>query len=196
MMANMGRSYGTPGGSLTSSATWAKNADVVSQGDKGERSSAKILDRECITLGGASVFHDVNIPGCQANIDHVVVAGRKIWLIDSKRWKPGFYWRVGQRAFRGGKRFTPAEKKTMSLARDRLERLFAQRGVKARFLTSHTVVWPSNTFTPLRLWALRYMPGARVVSSTRFATLAKSRCRGVAHSDVSDVMEELVRDAS
>ena len=38
----------------------------------------------------AAVLHDLRIPipGFKANIDHAVVSGRSVLLIDSKMWKP------------------------------------------------------------------------------------------------------------
>ncbi|OOP59265.1 hypothetical protein BMF89_21285 [Arthrobacter sp. SRS-W-1-2016] len=41
----------------------------------------------------AAVLHDLRIPlpGFKANIDHAIVSGKSVLLIDSKMWKPGFY---------------------------------------------------------------------------------------------------------
>ncbi len=31
------------------------------------------------------------MPGFKANVDHTIVSGKSVLLIDSKIWKPGFY---------------------------------------------------------------------------------------------------------
>jgi hypothetical protein len=34
----------------------------------------------------AVVLHDREVPGTRANIDHLVVAGDGVWVVDTKRW--------------------------------------------------------------------------------------------------------------
>jgi len=184
---------GTPGGSLTPSASFVANPQVAAMGRRGEEATARVLDPWWSRPGGVAVFHDVSIPGSPANIDHVVVAGNRVWLIDSKCWKPAFYIRVGARAYRGWRRFRPAEKHVLDMAHDRLREHFARQGVAARFAPSTVVVWPSHDDAPLRVWALRRMPGARVVGPTRFAALARRRCREAGDPQVCSVLTPLVK---
>lgn len=110
----MATTFGKAGSGLAD-APWAANADVARVGANGERRTAKIL-------GGLNhpivVLHDVRIPipGFTANIDHVVVFGTKVWLIDSKVWKPAAYRTVFGRTFRGWRRFKFADSKTIPMA--------------------------------------------------------------------------------
>ena len=182
-------SIGTPAGSLVNAGF--TDPALSAQGAAGERATAEILDRCC--LNGATVLHDLNIPGSWANIDHLVVAGQRLWLIDSKRWKPGFYWRVGTGpARRGMELFTPADKTTMVMARDRLGRWLTERGVTPRWWPATVVVWPSNG-SKMTLWALGGMPGAGVVTPARFTSLARERCRRRADPALLAALACLVR---
>ena len=76
----------------------------------GERLTAELLDRYLTRLPGARVFHGLAWPGSVfADIDHAVLCGRRLVLIESKTWLPGHYaaddegtlWR-DERLFRGG----------------------------------------------------------------------------------------------
>ncbi|HKS44341.1 MAG TPA: DnaJ domain-containing protein [Amycolatopsis sp.] len=76
----------------------------------GERLTAELLERYLTRLPGARIFHGLAWPGSVfADIDHAVLAGRRLVLIESKTWLPGHYatdetgglWRNG-RVFRGG----------------------------------------------------------------------------------------------
>jgi DnaJ domain/Nuclease-related domain len=76
----------------------------------GERLTAELLERYLTRLPGARVFHGLSWPDSVfADIDHAVLAGRRLVLIESKTWLPGHYaadetgtlWRNDQR-FRGG----------------------------------------------------------------------------------------------
>ena len=76
----------------------------------GERLTADLLERYLARLSGARIFHGLALPGSVfADIDHAVLAGRRLVLIESKTWLPGHYtadetgtlWRNGRR-FRGG----------------------------------------------------------------------------------------------
>jgi len=195
----LGASYGIPGGSLHAGAAWAVNDDVAAMGKSGEEATAAILVKHCLTPGGATVFHDLSVPGSTANIDHLVVAGRTVWMVDAKRWKPGFYIKLGARVYRfhhgdGVERFAPAEKSTMVMAGDRLTRWLAGRGIRFRFRPSTVVVWPSSQSVPLRMWAARSMPGARLVSPDQFSDLASRRCRGTADPALVAALMPLVRE--
>ena len=82
-------SLGTAGGSLDNTG-FAANAGTAKAGQTGELLTAKILDTHAAQRG-FTVLHDLRIPRAKANIDHVVVAGNRVWVIDSKLWKPGRY---------------------------------------------------------------------------------------------------------
>lgn len=178
MTQGVGRSVGTVGGSLKNSASWLKgDQDTATVGLRGERRTAAIITRLVAAPGGPSALHDLRIPipGIKANIDHIVVSGRTVTIIDSKVWKPGFYWTVAGFTFRGRERFAPADKKTMPMARKAIATLLAKQGLNASVRKPLLVVWPSGQRRQLRLGLLR-SPGARAVTGDRFTTLTHSLC--------------------
>lgn len=75
-----------------------------------ERLTADLLERYLTRLPAVRVFHGLALPGSVfADVDHAVLAGRRLVLIESKTWLPGHYeadetgmlWR-NDRRFRGG----------------------------------------------------------------------------------------------
>lgn len=75
-----------------------------------ERLTADLLGQYLTRLPNARIFHGLAWPGSVfADIDHAVLAGRRLVLIESKTWLPGHYatdetgvlWR-NDRLFRGG----------------------------------------------------------------------------------------------
>lgn len=159
-----GQVIGTAGGGLEQGRNeWAANADVARQGRAGEVRSAAVLDTIARRPGGPTVLHDLTIPGSRANIDHVVVSGRTVLLIDSKQWKPGFYWTVpGLGTFRGWSRFSYADKATMSMAVDKVTKHLQDSGVRAKVTTPVVAVWSSSKKGTINATLLR-VPGARSV---------------------------------
>ena len=99
-----GRIIGTPGGSLNETATWAKNQHVVKAGHDAEVKTGEKLNQWALCEGGPTVLHDLHIPGSNANIDHVVVSGTKVLMVDSKAWKPATYWTIFGHTYRGSQR--------------------------------------------------------------------------------------------
>lgn len=76
----------------------------------GERLTAELLERYLTRLSSVRIFHGLAWPGSVfADVDHAVLAGRRLVLIESKTWLPGHYgadedgtlWR-DDRLFRGG----------------------------------------------------------------------------------------------
>ncbi|MFD0199467.1 MULTISPECIES: J domain-containing protein [Saccharothrix] len=75
-----------------------------------ERLTADLLGQYLTRLPGARIFHGLAWPGSVfADVDHAVLCGRRLVLIESKSWLPGHYeaeddgtvWRNGH-PFRGG----------------------------------------------------------------------------------------------
>ena len=62
-------------------------------GRRAELRTAQVLDRLASQPGGPTVLHDlaIPIPNISANIDHVVVSGRRVLIVDSKGWRPARY---------------------------------------------------------------------------------------------------------
>jgi hypothetical protein len=168
------RILGVPGGGLNN-ATWAANADVAKIGQKGEQQTAVLLDIFAGPEHGVTVLHDLRIPipKFSANIDHVVVSGNTVHIIDTKVWKPAFYWTIGGKSRRGTERFQASEKKTMEMAYDALTRHLAAKGLTSvRFATPVLAIWPSSTKKNLNVRWLK-VPGARAMSADAFRSHAQ-----------------------
>jgi hypothetical protein len=54
------------------------------RGGQGERRTARLLHR--LTRDGYVVFHDLAVPGSDANLDHLVIGRSGVFVIDSKQW--------------------------------------------------------------------------------------------------------------
>lgn len=157
-----GQIYGTAGAGVAT-GSWVANAGVARAGQRGEKLTARILDQLARDTD-ATVLHDLRIPlpRITANIDHAVVSGRTVWLIDSKMWSPGFLWTFAGRTRRGWRAFPSADKQTMRMARDAVSRYL--RGSRAQIRKPIVAVWSTNG-KPLHLWALR-VPAAIAVNAT------------------------------
>lgn len=153
---------------------WAVNSTVAAIGAIGEKRTEDVLNPLARREGSFTVLHDVAIPvpGFSANIDHVVVYGRRVLVIDTKAWsgeQP--YWSCRGRVFRGWQRFAPAEK--ISPAPNR-GLLFAVRSLVdflrfqplSRFDTPLVVVWPASARHHMRVRWLR-LRGVRVIAGHR-----------------------------
>ncbi|WP_019808253.1 J domain-containing protein [Saccharomonospora halophila] len=57
-----------------------------------ERLTAHLCERYLTRLPGVRLFHGVSLPGSvYADVDHAVLCGRRLVLVESKRWLPGHY---------------------------------------------------------------------------------------------------------
>jgi hypothetical protein len=54
------------------------------RGTEGERRTARLLER--LTRDGYVVFHDLAVPGSDANVDHLVIGPTSVFVIDLKQW--------------------------------------------------------------------------------------------------------------
>ena len=168
-----GQVIGRAAASLNDSAAWADQGRAA-VGAKGEKATASVLNALAREPGGPSVVHDarIPIPGVKANIDHLVVSGRTVTIIDSKMWKPGFYWTVFGRSYRGLTAFPSADKRTLPMAVDGIEKYLATRGITATVKRSLLVVWPSNRGAGLNLTFLR-SPAANAVTGDALQASAR-----------------------
>ena len=155
--------HGRAGGSLEN-ATWAANAAVAAAGRRGEQATARVLDWHA--RNGKAVMHDLRmpIPGMSLNIDHVVVAGNTVVLVDSKLWRPGFYWTWAGRTFRGLRRARHVDKQTMLMARESIGAYLDRHQLSAG-IRCVVAAWPSSDHSPLRLWAAA-TPGAELINAS------------------------------
>lgn len=151
-------------------------------GHRGEVLTARILQRVFKDASDVFIGHDVDIPSKTlgipgskaANIDHVLIRGNRVVLIDSKVWAQGFYyggrWGLdyGRRRKEKGKTikeaFPPASKKTVGLAVDRFTALLAPwRPTIIGILLIHPQGAGKSSY-----WALRLPDGVRkVVAGSR-----------------------------
>ena len=152
--------YGRAGGSLDD-ADFAASAEAARVGQVGEVLTATILNK-LAAQHGFTVLHDLRIPGSKANIDHVVVSADRVRVIDSKMWKPGFYWTLRGKTRRGSERVPHADKRGIPFGHERLEALLEKHG--ARMQRPLMVIHSSRPGSPISIWAFRpaSTPRARV----------------------------------
>lgn len=182
-MSVPGQIIGDPGAAAGGSGLWESFDGGAKYGLVAERQTAEVLNEFALKLGGPTVLHNLFVPGAQANIDHVLVSGRKILLLDSKRWRPGFYWTLGSTR-RGWTKVSHADTKTLPFALDRLAPLVPQ----AKFAKPLMVVWPSSTQPNMSLWAFRPAGAHAVSGQTLGARLAARRLRSADPSVVSALL--------
>lgn len=162
--------YGRAGTGLQDSS-WAVNENVARIGAKGEAKTEALLNG----FGKkAAVLHDLRIPipGFKANIDHAVVSGKSVLLIDSKMWKPGFYWSL--LGFRRGWEKTPHIGKSQEYVSSAMTSYL--QGTGARISTPQLVIWSSRDGHPVSTWLLN-VPGADVITGLRIVPAVKSFVR-------------------
>lgn len=171
-------------------AGWAVNEQVARIGASGEQKTAGVLDG---FAARAAVLHDlrVPIPGFRSNIDHIVVSGKRVLIIDSKVWKPGFYWTLFGVNRRGFERVDHTAKDQSYVHRAMAGYL---KGTGAKIGKPVVAVWPSRQGHPVTSWLLT-VPGAHVVPAAGLASLVKD-FTGKAPADpviVNRLRELLVR---
>lgn len=191
-----GTVIGRPGGSLVD-ASWAKNAAVADIGRGGEQRTAAVLNDLARVPGGPTVLHDLRIPipGFSANIDHVVVAGSRVTIIDSKVWRHGVYWTLSGRTRRGLAAVDFADKKTLPTAHAALRRhLDARMTRDTVFGPNILAVWPSGD-GPLSTFA--YRPQDAIVVHGKALRRRLPRLTGATPADpvIVQILSQLVNGA-
>lgn len=146
----MGRVLGQAARSLNHSESWLADQSTAKVGAKGEQRTGRILNALASAPDGPTVLHDLRIPlpGVNANIDHIVVSGKRVTILDSKVWKPGFYWTLFGATRRGLERFAPADKQTMRMAREAVTAYLQKQGLRPAVRTPLLVVWSSQKNRP------------------------------------------------
>lgn len=67
-------------------------AGAAKIGAEGEKRTAQLLQIMAETIPGVHVFHGLRFPGSKrADVDHAIVYGKRVWLIDSKLFAAGHY---------------------------------------------------------------------------------------------------------
>lgn len=170
--------YGRGGASASQGGAWAKNDKVAKIGAAGEKKVAKALEPYFSSPSSAALFHDLAVPGRNANIDHLIVSGRKVLLLDTKVWAPGFYFTIFSRTFRWGKkegrlkleRLDYADKKTYEMLAFDLRKFLEPVG--AKILTPAVVVLCNSGEANVRLYRPK---GAKAYSLDAFIAKKISR---------------------
>lgn len=181
-----GQVVGVAGRSLAKPGQPALFGDKGKVGAAGEARTARLLDELAARPGGPTVLHDLRIPipGFKANIDHAVVSGRDVTLIDSKVWKAGFYWTLGGRTFRGIERVEHADRKTLATGRDGIDRFLQAYGLRVRFRPGVLVVWTGGAGQDSNFWFYRPHGAVPIRGAEGGATLARlARLTGTKPAD-------------
>lgn len=173
---------GKPGAGLLD-ASWASSAGAAQKGHDGELRTAVLLDSEAVTVQGPTVIHDVCIPlpNVKANIDHLIISGNTVTIIDSKVWKPGRYWTLFGVTRRGMEKFQHADKSTMVMARDALEKLAQENNISIEFSEPLLVIWSSRKYPKMSVRLLK-PKGASPLTGAAF-TKKLSRLFGSQQAD-------------
>ncbi|MHB8318087.1 MAG: nuclease-related domain-containing protein [Acidimicrobiales bacterium] len=171
---------GTPGGSVGLLDQEFHGRATI--GQMGEIRTARVLSVLC-QGNGPTVLHDLRIPlhGVSANIDHIVVSGKRVTIIDSKSWQPGWIWTFAGVTRRGLKRFPPGDKQTLAMARNAVSALLLRSGLDYEMGRSLVVVWSSNDSKRMKLRLFSPI-GATAITSHRFS-LGMKRLLGTSAAD-------------
>jgi hypothetical protein len=157
-------SYGRAASGLSGNTGWAVSDGAARAGANGEKKTETVLAQ---FAGKAAVLHDltVPIPGFKANIDHVVVSGKHVMIIDTKVWKPGFYWTFAGVNRRGFSRVDHTAKDQSYITRAVVAYL---NGTGAEVRSPVLAVWSSRANDKASTWALG-VPGATVIAGGALA---------------------------
>lgn len=173
--------YGTPGGSLNHSQNWAINQAVAKIGQDGEHKTAQILNQHAQQYPGVVVVHDILTPGLDpkyaTNIDHLIISGHRVLVLDTKVWQPGWYWTLLGHTRRGFTRVPHVDKKTMLMNRNGILshlQYTARLPIQPRNVHTLVAAWPSKPNRSIHA-GLAHMPGARIIPATRLASWLTSR---------------------
>ena len=107
------RVFGTPGASLHHAYNLSLEAREA--GISGELRVAQELERLAAFYPNTYIFHSVKLPGKVGDIDHLVIQGNKMLIVDSKNWKHDAAYHIYHSTFeadyitRDGEDFTGGE---------------------------------------------------------------------------------------
>lgn len=172
------RVAGTAGGSLRD---LARSGDPALAGASwaglaGEEATRLLLDRVLATVGGDDsglfIRHDLRVPGAEGrhrevNVDHIVIRGRRVLIVDSKVWQSGFYWGTPGIGIRRDFTRLPHVEKSAIHPSIRQWQTYLDRTVRGRVAVSGVLlVHPTrDADKPPSLWAVRLDNGVRVLSA-------------------------------
>lgn len=173
------------GGSGLVDASWAASKRVAQIGRTGEVRTAGILNDVARTPGGPTVLHHITPEGSDADVDHVLVAGTRVHMIDTKVWKPAVYWSMGGIHRRSVSLMShevvehAPDYGAIERARGRMQRTLEHAGVGPFELVGpFYVVWSSSESKPVTTTFLNLGPGTTVIPGQGLLKAARRMGRG------------------
>ena len=118
-------------------AIWKFGYKQVMTGITGEKLSEELM-RSLLVIPGTRIYHGVKFPDSKwADVDHIIVNGNKIVIVDTKHWKAGDYWWTDEKTIQ---RHPSAMniKNNMSHVLEHYSKTFPKCEVKARLLIHST----------------------------------------------------------
>jgi len=151
--------FGTPGASLSGESFYdkRKRADIGASGERRTADLLRAIQQKRHPSKRFTVIHDLMLPSDKytVNIDHIVIAGDNVLIIDSKVWSSGFY-----ATFKGKTyvlhskktrtqynkmiaKFEAADHKTLPMTLSVLHEWASHHGMKQiTFMNPLMIVWP------------------------------------------------------
>jgi len=173
--------FGKAGDSLRNNSgfTTKRLANVGLSGEVRTADILRVIQDNRAASQRFSVVHDFMAPSDKytANVDHLVIAGNKVIIIDSKVWSPGYYATIAGRTWvyrskgRSSKAkaleyFSPGDKKTIPMLVDVMGEYL---GSRALVVNPTMVVWSSRESGRPKLAFYRPGNGVEVVAGIRSA---------------------------
>jgi hypothetical protein len=131
------------------------DARVWRRGAAGERRTAWLLGS--LERHGWAVLHDLAVPGCQANLDHLVIGPGGVFVIDSKQYRGRLQLDPSGRLWHGRYPLGPTLR-AVSFEADRAAQVLADPQVVVPIVAVHGAQVP---------WGKVLMDGVPVVSARR-----------------------------
>ncbi len=133
------------GGGVFANGTRVSGRDAAA-GTSGERATARWLASTLAGIPNTYVFHGLSAPGLRsADIDHVVVFGSTMILIDTKMWPAGTYLFAGPLALHGLLPWKEGRTNTISIARRNFPAALGRQNVAVPAIDTLLLVWgPRN----------------------------------------------------
>lgn len=164
--------HGVAGGSAAGMARRG-GGDTWAVGARGEKITGNALDVLTAADPDLHVFHDLALPGHVANIDHLLIRGSRVLILDTKQVKAGFYWTLRGVVLRGLSPAGHLSKKGPQLVQRLVrEKTAVAAGLPAGSVTTYLVMRPPPG-KALTCWALRLSDGVRAVPAARMAALVR-----------------------
>ena len=174
------RVAGTAGGSLRDLARSSDPsvAGASKAGLYGEEATRDLLDRVLAQVdlkrpdrSDVFVRHDLSVPGAQGrhrgvNVDHIIIRGRRVVIVDSKVWESGFYWGTSRVGIRRGLTRLPHVERQSIYPSIRQWQSYLDRSVRGRVQVSGLLlVHPPRAAAAPSLWGVRLDDGVGLLGA-------------------------------